>query len=118
MTVPDWVGTYFGPPWPSGICDEGRQVETPWGRPCALCEEAIIEGDQGSFVGLPAWPYYGPVHRECSLRSALGGIGHLDNHSYWCKQQHDPDAGYSYRQSALMVWDRVAAHGFPAREEP
>jgi hypothetical protein len=111
-TPPDWVGTYFGEPWDSGVCEEGRRVETPVGVPCALCAVEVVDGDQGSFMGLPAQPYYGPTHRECSLRSVIGGIGHLTNHLWWCVDQHDPDAGLSYRQSALMVWDYISEHGF------
>lgn len=43
------------------------------------------------------------MHRECSLRSVMGGIGHLIAHDYWCTERHDPDAGLTYRQSALLV---------------
>ena len=43
------------------------------------------------------------AHRECMVRSIIGGIGHLENHAYWCEQMHDPDGGRSYRQSALAV---------------
>jgi hypothetical protein len=117
-------GTFFGSPWPSGICDEGRQVETPVGEPCEMCGEAIQVFDRGSFIGAMRgeegnWvPILAPVHRECSLRSVMGGIGHLQNHLTWCLERHDPDAGFSYRQSALMVWDWIADHGFPTREEP
>lgn len=114
---PSWVGKFFGEPWPSGVCEEGTQVEMPLGMSCVMCEEPIQPGDQGSFMGtsVPSMPAatFGPVHRECSLRSALGGIGHLDHHSYWCVKMHDPDGGRTYRQSALEVWDWVADHGFP-----
>lgn len=43
------------------------------------------------------------MHRECALRSVMGGIGHLIAHDYWCIERHDPDAGLTYRQSALLV---------------
>ena len=43
------------------------------------------------------------AHRECMVRSVMGGIGHFENHDYWCKQMGDPDGGRSYRQSALEV---------------
>jgi hypothetical protein len=82
-----------------------------------MCGEPIEEQHQGSFIGALDG-HLGPVHRECSLRSVLGGIGHLDNHGYWCKRQGDPDGGRSYRQSALLVWNWVADHGFPTRAEP
>lgn len=103
-------GTYFGQPWPSGICDDGVQVPTPTGEDCALCDEPIAFDHQGSFIG--TMHGLAPVHKECSLRSVLGGIGHLQNHLVWCSEKHDPDAGFSYRQSALKVWDWVQYNGF------
>lgn len=113
MTAPDWVGTFFGEPWPSGVCDEGIRVDTPIGRPCALCEVLIVAGDRGNFIGIPAEPYYGPVHRECSLRSVMGGIGHITNHLRWCLEEGDPDAGLGYRRSSILVWEWISDHGFP-----
>ena len=119
-----WYETFFGEPWPSGICDAGRQVQTPIGEHCELCDVPIGPFDQGSFIGSVrgeegAWvPIIAPVHRECSLRNVLGGIGHLQNHLHWCREMGDPDAGRGYRASALMVWDWVADHGFPTRDEP
>lgn len=114
MTLPEtrFFGAYFGEPWPSGVCDEGTQVAMPLGENCELCGEHIIPGDQGSFIGKVDGGL-GPVHKECSLRSVLGGIGHLDHHNYWCVKNHDPDGGFSYRESALQVWKWVADHGFP-----
>jgi hypothetical protein len=108
------VSEFFGEPWPSGVCeDDGVQVETPIGQECELCEEQIAEGDQGSFMGGWRWGtgepaervgVKSPVHRECSLRAVLGGIGHLTDHVGWCTELHDPDGGMSYRQSAIAVW--------------
>jgi hypothetical protein len=48
------------------------------------------------------------------LRTALGGIGHLENHAYWCKEMHDPDGGRTLRQSALEVDEWVHRHGAAA----
>jgi hypothetical protein len=48
-------------------------------------------------------PTFQPMHRECSLREVIGGIGHLIAHEYWCRQHHDPDAGLTYRQSAMLT---------------
>lgn len=116
--MPEWYQTFFGEPWPSGICDTGTQVETPVGEHCELCDEPVQLFDQGSFIGSLRGeegnfvPVIAPVHRECSLRSVLGGIGHLQNHSVWCVLKHDPDAGFSYRESALKVWDWVGRYGF------
>ena len=111
-----WVGKYWGEPWPSGICDDGEQVSTPVGRVCVLCDVPIVEGDQGSFMGtalLEGHGDFGAVHRECSLRSVLGGIGHLTDHQRWCIEAGDPDGAVNYRTSALMVWRWVAEHGYP-----
>ena len=65
---------------------------------CVLCDERI--------EALDAWVPLNPAqyaHHECSLRSVVGGIGHQIAHDYWCVQQHDTDAGFTYRQSAKMV---------------
>lgn len=68
----------------------------------------VVQGIEGEEDGL--YPY----HTECSLRSALGGIGHLRDHAFWCLQMHDPDAGLSYRDSALLVDQWVEEHGLDA----
>jgi hypothetical protein len=65
---------------------------------CVLCDEPIEEFD--------AWAPLNPkqyAHYECSLREVMGGIGHHIAHSYWCTQQHDPDAGLTRRQSSKLV---------------
>ena len=94
---------FFGEPWPSGICEEGVQVDSPVGEECELCFVPIAEGDRGTFMGRITGQL-GPVHRECSLRSVLGGYGHHVDHDHWCTGQHDPDGGLTYRASALAVW--------------
>lgn len=69
---------------------------------CLLCDEAV---DPDDLRGTPIW-HEGvrrATHRECSLRSVLGGIGHHLDHAYWCKEKHDPDAGMTFRQSAKAV---------------
>lgn len=53
-------------------------------------------------------------HPSCALRSVLGGIGHLTDHAYWCGERRDPDAGLSYRDSALRVAEWVQVHGVDA----
>lgn len=53
-------------------------------------------------------------HPECGLRSAVGGIGHLTNHAYWCLVVNDPDAGMTYRQSAIQVARWVEEYGLDA----
>jgi hypothetical protein len=67
---------------------------------CLLCHEPLTPRDDET------------IHRECSLRSVMGGIGHLIAHDYWCGEpRHDPDAGLTYRQSALLVDEFVAVVG-------
>lgn len=99
---------YFGAPWPSEICDGGRQLPTPVGELCVLCSELIAPHDQGVYIGtvatVDAPPSLQPCHRECEFREVMGGIGHHRDHTYWCKEQHDPDGGLTSRQSALEVW--------------
>ena len=66
---------------------------------CLLCGEPLMPRDDEA------------MHRECSLRNVMGGIGHLIAHDYWCTERHDPDAGLTYRQSALLVDEFVAVVG-------
>ena len=78
--------------------DEMKDETMNVGRFCMLCDEPIKKWD--------AWAPVNPhqvAHNECTVRSAVGGIGHLLAHPYWCTEMHDPDAGLSYRQSANMV---------------
>ena len=72
-------------------------TDDDWGT-CVFCDEPITRYD--------AWVPLNPAqysHHECSLRSALGGIGHQIAHDHWCQVMHDPDAGLTYRQSAKLV---------------
>jgi hypothetical protein len=61
-----------------------------------------------------------PVHRECMLRTVMGGIGHLTDHAFWCNGQGDPDMGLSFRESALAVdqWVHDQAKGSPDASRP
>lgn len=68
---------------------------------CELCDEAIPPGADTVPLGTVDGP--GWAHRECMLRQAVGGIGHLVAHDYWCRQHHDPDAGLTFRQSSLLA---------------
>ena len=105
--------TYFGEPWPSGVCDCGRKVATPIDDVCLYCDEAIEDGDQGFFVLSVRRDGIGsvPVHRECGLCDAMGGIGHVTDHEHWCVGVGDPHAGLSYRDSALATWNWIREHG-------
>lgn len=79
--------------------------------PCPLCDEIVCPG----IHDIAAMRINGLlVHRECALRSVLGGIGHLRDHAHWCTVRQDPDAGLSYRQSALEVDAWVAVNGLDA----
>lgn len=67
---------------------------------CQLCKEPMAELYDNH-----------QSHRECMLHDVTGGIGHLIAHEYWCVQHHDPDAGLTYRQSALLVDEFVVVVG-------
>lgn len=113
---------YFGEDWGAPVTEGATRVPTPVGHPCALCEEAIVDGDGGTFIGMVTpVALFGtdmtctptvatrrrPVHKECSLREVMGGIGHLLNHRQWCVERGDPDAGLSLRRSSMLVWSYV-----------
>lgn len=94
------MSRYFGDPWPSGICDDGLQVDTPIGVRCGLCEEAVVDGDQGEF-----WADGKPVHRECGFRAVMGGIEHLKAPEGHALGSCYAGSTLTYRQSALQAWD-------------
>lgn len=71
--------------------------------PCRICDEPMVPWN------IEGYPQMG--HRECMLRSALGGIGHLTDHEFWCNKMHDPDGGKTTRESALLVDQWVHEHG-------
>jgi hypothetical protein len=70
---------------------------------CYYCDQPILPTDEIAPGMLMVDGYVTQTHRECALRAVIGGIGHLENHQYWCNTMHDPDGGYSYRESALRV---------------
>jgi len=72
---------------------------------CPLCEEVIGAGEEVNAVS------GNRAHRECLLRSVIGGIGHLEDHQRWCIEAGDPDGGRTYRQSAIEVDQWVVEHG-------
>lgn len=64
---------------------------------CAHCSEQIrADEERADIITLD-------VHRECALRSVMGGIGHLLDHAHFCQGELGPDAGLDYRTSALLV---------------
>ena len=74
---------------------------------CGLCGEPL-DDDVMPLGGVAS----GLAHRVCLLRSVMGGIGHLIAHDYWCSAG-DPDAGLTYRQSALLVQAWIDVVGPP-----
>jgi hypothetical protein len=81
---------------------------------CGYCDEPVEVGYQPPHGAVQAWLDGRPAHNECGLRSALGGIGHLTDHNRWCLTEGDPDGGYSFRESALLVSAWVEEHGIDA----
>jgi hypothetical protein len=85
--------------WNAPATDTAERIETPVGEPCIYCDGPILPGDSGgiNFTGQA-------LHKECNLRTVVGGIGHLVDHAKYC---HDlgPDAGLSSRKSSLLAWD-------------
>ena len=79
---------------------------------CVLCDEAIDDDDP--FVRFNAGQQ---AHHECSMRSVMGGIGHHVAHEYWCVVRQDPDAGFTFRQSAKLVLALVDVIGVDAVTE-
>lgn len=81
------------------------------GNICSLCEDPEpvlpLEAGKSTVDGRL-------VHRDCLLRVVLGGIGHLEDHAYWCREMHDPDGGRSARQSGIEVAAWVREHGVEA----
>lgn len=76
---------------------------------CVLCREPIETLDVARI-------HPGFAHRECAQRSVLGGIGHHEDHSYWCLNVGDPDGGRTYRQSALEVVALWEAGNLPGQQ--
>jgi len=72
-------------------------------RTCVLCTEPMEAGEKSASLACE-------MHRECALRSTVGGIGHLIDHAHFC-QGVGPDAGLDYRTSALLVDVWVARKG-------
>lgn len=105
--------TFFGEAWPSAICGLLEPGPTPVGEECMFCDEAIVDGDRGSWMQAvsmtdqgPA-PCWHPAHRECQLRSVVGGLAHLAGR---CSCQGGPgptpeEKAMSEREEALAVWD-------------
>lgn len=97
------------------MTDELPPIEAPIGERCMFCLQEIEEGDNGLVQ-----PGGGRVmHRECTLRSNIGGIGHLVDHRRYCRGELGVDAGLSFRTSALLVWNwwQLTNRGNPTDEQ-
>lgn len=106
---------YFGERWDAPLFDAGesRQTPTPVGQPCLHCGEQIADGDLGFMrvVVATVGPSVLPAHRECDLRSVLGGLDHVlgrCEHTGHCNELRE-QAGRTLREDALGVW--AWAHG-------
>lgn len=70
---------------------------------CLLCGEDVPPDEAADHPmfdmdGRASFP-----HWYCMLREVLGGIGHHEDHEFWCLTMHEPDAGLGYRASARRV---------------
>jgi hypothetical protein len=81
---------------------------------CPLCGDSIDSNELQGFGTLTVDGERRAYHRECGVRSALGGIGHLEDHAYWCIEMNDPDGGRTYHQSALEVMAWIKEKGMPS----
>jgi hypothetical protein len=95
----DWTGHGVFGTWDAPATDELPAIPAPVGHRCVHCREQIAADDNGAVL------YGGIVHRECHLRVVMGGIGHMVDHARYCRSDLGPDAGLTYRASALLVWD-------------
>jgi hypothetical protein len=96
--------------WDAPLTDQAEWVDVPAGL-CMHCREPFRDGDNGAVM-----PTGFAQHRECALRSVTGGIGHHVDHGRYCHGEAGPDAGLSFRASALLVWRHVA-EGWPVSPE-
>ena len=99
--------------WDAPATDDAVWLdEVPTHLRCMNCRENFRPGDHGAIM-----PTGFAQHRECALRSVMGGIGHLVDHERYCHGEHGPDAGLTYRQSAWLVWGHVTKERAPVTVE-
>ena len=77
---------------------------------CSLCAEPM--GGELSSSAIQQ------IHHACSYRSVAGGIGHHLDHAHFCITKRDPDAGVSFRTSALLVWELVHRADYQRNQPP
>lgn len=96
---------YFGP---AHLRKEGeRQVDTPIGKLCVYCHEAIAEGDAGTLDRAGK-----VIHHECLMRSIVGSVGHQRKRcSCYGGTEEDPQ-GMTRREAARAateLWEKLNA---------
>lgn len=98
------MNRYFGQPWGAPFLADAQRVPVPVGRPCLICHEPIIDGDQGVVMpylyqgedGAPA-QRDAAEHRECML---LGVLGHVAG-TCFC---HENLGSIRERGRATVAW--------------
>lgn len=115
MTDDDGYTTkYFGERWNVPMLEDAEEHDTPVGDPCAHCDQAIRRGQQGIYrLHLEAdGNHWRPVHRECDVRSVVGGYYHLLGDCICHGGDHDPDPEWANkREAALLAFGVVAGKG-------
>lgn len=63
-----------------GQVDEDMHIPVPVGQPCVWCDDKIVATDSGQAIPVMMTQVTTTIHyahRECLLRSAVGGLDHL-----------------------------------------
>lgn len=105
------VALYFGPN--KFRKEHEAQVPTPTGQLCLHCDEAIQDGDTGTYQAYvsEAGTELKPVHHECTLRMVVGSLGHQQRRcSCFGGTEEDPE-GMTKHEAAI-----AAARHFYAKE--
>lgn len=115
---------WFGQPWWSYICygENGELLEDmrkpfPAGESCLHCGEVFDQAAGDSGQAMPCLTADGTVirhaHRECSLRSVVGSLAHLERRCR-CHGGSTETPGLTKREEAVRVWEWVKRHGAAA----
>jgi hypothetical protein len=101
-----------------GEVDEAMRIPIPLDHLCFWCKEPFTSRDSGQAVPMMTSTVMTIItyqHRECLLRSVIGGLDHLAGRCT-CYIDHDDDGlgsladGMTIRQEALAVDDFVTRH--------